>query len=74
MIAEHVLLPHAGSILDAHERMAAGVSRALLEEVAALVPAQWLGADAAETYVDYLTRRLYDAPFAEEAERARLAT
>jgi hypothetical protein len=74
LIAEHVLLPHAGSILEAHERMTAGVSRALLGEVAALVPAQWLGADASETYVDYLTRRLHDAPFAKEAERARLAS
>jgi hypothetical protein len=72
MIAEHVLLPCAGSILEAHERLAPGVDRAVLTEVVALVPSAWFaGRDIAEVYVDYLARRLQSAAFAEEAERAR---
>jgi hypothetical protein len=71
-IAEHVLLPRAGSIAEADERLAPRVDRALLEQVVALVPGEWFTGDAAETYVDYLERRL-EAPraFVEEAERAR---
>ena len=71
-IAEHVLLPRAGSILEADERLAPRVDRALLEHVVALVPGEWLVGDPAETYVEYLERRL-EAPraFAQEAERVR---
>ena len=71
-IADHVLLPRAGSIAEADERLAPRVDRALLEQVVALVPGEWFTGDAAETYVDYLERRL-EAPraFVEEAERAR---
>ena len=37
-----------------------------------VVPAEWLaGADPAGVYLDYLTRRLRDGGFVEEAERAR---
>jgi len=72
LIAEHVLLPGAGSILEAHERLASTVDRALLEEVVGLVPGDWFaGADPPETYVDYLSRRVHSAAFAAEAERAR---
>ena len=71
LIADHVLLPCAGSILDAHERLAAAVDRALLEEVLALVPAGWFAGDGAETYVEYLVRRVQSAAFAAEAERVR---
>ncbi len=72
MIAEHVLLSCAGSLLAAHERLAPVVDRALLEEVVALVPPGWFtGADSAETYVEYLFRRVQSASFATEAERAR---
>jgi hypothetical protein len=71
MIAQHVLLPCAGSILEAHERLAPTVDRALLEEVVRLVPAGWFGWDGGETYVEYLLRRVQSAAFAEEAERAR---
>jgi hypothetical protein len=77
MIAEHVLLSCAGSILEAHERLAPSVDRALLEEVVALVPTGWLagsGDGDGDVYVDYLARRVQDAGFAEEAERARAAT
>jgi hypothetical protein len=71
-IAEHVLLPRAGSIAEADERLAPRVDRALLEQVVALVPGEWFTGDPAETYVEYLERRI-EAPreFVEEAERAR---
>jgi hypothetical protein len=76
-IADHVLLPHASSILDAGDRLAGVLDRSILEEVAALVPDEWLGEDAParrQAYVDYLERRLTDPrEFAQEAERARLA-
>jgi hypothetical protein len=80
MIAEHVLLPFAGSITDADAALAPLLHRDVLEEVAALVPDSWLGeaadADADERrgeYVSYLDARLTGPrAFAEEAERARL--
>jgi hypothetical protein len=71
MIADHVLLPYAGSIREAHERLAPLVDRAVLEEVVALVPPSWFADDPADAYVDYLARRMESAAFAEEAERAR---
>ncbi len=71
-IAEHVLLPGAGSILEADERLSPRVDRALLEQVVGLVPGDWLVGDPAETYVEYLERRLQPPrKFAQEAERAR---
>jgi hypothetical protein len=73
LIAQHVLLPAAGSIVEAHERLAPRVGRDLLERVVALVPADWLGDTEPEIYVDYLERRRDDGAFAEEAERARAA-
>jgi HipA-like kinase len=74
LVNDHVLLPHAGSILEAHERLAPTLDPATIQRTVALVPDDWLAAtgDARETYVDYLTRRLENARFAEEAERARL--
>jgi HipA-like kinase len=73
MIAEHVLLSCAGSILEAHDRLGEAVNGELLEEVVALVPPDWFAAsgDGGETYVDYLLRRVRSAAFAAEAERAR---
>ncbi len=71
LIAEHVLLGCAQSILEAHARLAAQLDRGLLEEVVALVPRDWLSPDAARVYVDYLSLRVAAASFAEEAERAR---
>ncbi len=68
-IREHVLLPCAGSIAAADERLAPQVDRTLLERVIALVPEDWLGT---EPYLEYLLRRL--APprgFVAEAEDAR---
>jgi hypothetical protein len=93
LIAEHVLLGCAGSIMEADERMRGRLGEGAPGEGAAsegaasegaaseggavqaavdLVPAEWFaGADPAEVYVDYLTRRLADGRFVEEAERAR---
>ena len=75
LIAQHVLLPRAGSITDADVRMRErlGDAPAVLERLAALVPDDWYaGADAPQTYVDYLLRRLDDGGFAREAEDARV--
>ena len=74
MIADHVLLPRAGSILEADRSMRERLNEGLLEAVVALVPASWLAsADAPSTYVEYLRRRLQDGGFVSEAERARTA-
>jgi hypothetical protein len=74
-IRDHVLLPAAGSIAAADERLAGRVDGGRLEAIAAEVPDLWLEGDPParrRAHVDYLLRRL--APpraFAEEAERAR---
>jgi hypothetical protein len=73
LIAEHVLLSAAGSILEAHERLAPRVERAVLEEVVGLVPEPWFAGDSRQPYIDYLRRRLHSGAFAQEAERARVA-
>jgi hypothetical protein len=71
-VGDHVLLPCAGSIEEADERLAPRVDRALLEAVVALVPEEWLVGTPAEAYVDYLARRLQPPRgFVEEAGRAR---
>jgi hypothetical protein len=67
-IADHVLLPHASSIVAAHERLA-GTAAAALPDAAARVPAEW--APDRSPLVAYLERRLAWGGFAEEAERAR---
>jgi hypothetical protein len=83
LVADHVLLPFAGSILEADERLAPRLDRATLEAIVAAVPDDWLGtADEGEVaaalarkiYLDYLSERL-TAPraFAAEAEEARRA-
>jgi hypothetical protein len=73
LIADHVLLPRAGSIVDAQERLAATVDRTLLGEAVGLVPPEWFaGGDDPGTYVDYLCRRGQGGSFAAEAERARV--
>jgi hypothetical protein len=79
LLADHVLLPFAGSILEADERLAPRLDRATLETIVAAVPDDWLGAAdeaavAREIYLDYLAERL-TAPraFAAEAEEARRA-
>jgi hypothetical protein len=70
MIRDHVLLAHAGSVLEADERLAALVPDP--DALAGLIPEAWAGERA--PYAEFLRRRL-QAPraFAEEAERARVA-
>ena len=72
LIADHVLLGRAGSILDAHARLAPAVDQSLLEEVVSLVPADWFAGEEPDDYVDYLNRRTRSGAFASEAERARI--
>jgi hypothetical protein len=64
-IRDHVLLPAAGSVLEADARLAGRADPA----VAGLVPGEW--ADAGQ-YAEFLARRLEDPrEFAQEAERVR---
>ena len=73
-IAQHVLLPRAGSILEADERCAPRLDAATVREVVDLVPEAWLAGRERRSYADYLLARL-DGPgphaFAAEAEEAR---
>jgi hypothetical protein len=71
-IAEHVLLPYAGSIAEADERLAPAVARELLDEIAGAIPDAWLDGDDRGIYADYLSTRL-EAPrdFVATAEEAR---
>ncbi len=73
-IADHVLLPFAGSIEDADAELAPHVTEALLQDVASAVPDEWLGDGSRGLYVEYLRRRI-ESPraFVAEAERARVA-
>jgi hypothetical protein len=81
-VRDHVLLPFAGSIAEADERLAQQIDRPLLEGLAAAIPDDWLrsedGLSDAEAhrraYVEYLLTRLEGPrPFVEEADRARAA-
>jgi HipA-like protein len=80
--AEHVLLPFAGSIGAADERLAPLVTGDLVAALVAALPDDWLpedrvvgGADAQRAaYVEYLLARLRARrAFVEEADRARTA-
>jgi hypothetical protein len=72
-IRNHVLLPHAGSILDADERLAPRISAEKLGELVALVPAGW-EEHPRQAYAAWLERRLEEPrAFAHEAEDARQA-
>jgi hypothetical protein len=75
LVADHVLLPVAGSIADAAERLRPRLDRSTIERIVGAVPADWFSGSPADTYVDYLERRLErSADFTEEAERARVGT
>ena len=66
---EHVLLPAAGSIAEADERLAERLGEAVVRAAVEAVPPGWADADR---YLEYFAHRLA-APraFAGEAERAR---
>ena len=71
-VAEHVLLPFAGSIAAADDRLAPRVTDALLSAVVDAAPGEWLGGDDRSVYADYLRARLAEPrEFVAEAERAR---
>jgi hypothetical protein len=81
-LADHVLLPFAGSVADADARLANRVDAGLLERLVAALPDDWLPVDRVagdadaqrRAYVRYLTLRLESPrPFIEDAERARAA-
>ena len=81
-LADHVLLPVAGSIAEADARLAPIVTRRLLEGLVAAVPDDWLADDPLigdasaqrRAYVEYLARRLDSPrPFVEPVERLRAA-
>jgi hypothetical protein len=82
-IRDHVLLPFAGSIEEADERLGPHVTDETLTAILDEVPEAWLDergteptdhAAARRRYVDYLMRRLEaPRPFVEEADRARAA-
>jgi hypothetical protein len=77
--AEHVLLPAAGPLRDAHDSLAPLVTRDTVAEVVGLVPDEWLpsGVDVAAArtaYVDLLTDRVGDpGPWLDPVEVARAA-
>jgi hypothetical protein len=81
-IRDHVLLPYAGSIVEADERHAPRLGEPLLTGLIAAVPDGWLPIDPSigdadaqrAAYVRYLLHRLATPrSFVEEAERARRA-
>jgi hypothetical protein len=73
-IRDHVLLPFAGPIGSAHERLAPALDTTAMESVVASVPDSWLGPDEPHSaYVDFLSRRLSgELAWVEEADRARV--
>ncbi|HET7494716.1 MAG TPA: HipA family kinase [Candidatus Limnocylindrales bacterium] len=80
--ADHVLLPYAGPIDEADQRLATRLGGPLFRSLVQAIPEAWLaddarvgGADAQRAaYVRYLERRLATRhAFVEEAERARRA-
>ena len=79
---DHVLLPFAGDVAGADERLAPRLGRALFEELVSAIPTTWLPDDPSigdaaaqrRAYVRYLERRLAARHrFVEEADRARRA-
>ena len=73
LIADHVLLPFAGSIEEADRRLAPRVTAEVMREAAGAIPREWLDDDVdVDTYVTYLERRIASPrDFVDEAERAR---
>jgi hypothetical protein len=67
-IADHVLLPHAGSIAEAHARLAPRLTPDVIRTAVDKVPVDWIDGGP---YAALLRRRVEHGGFAEEAERAR---
>jgi hypothetical protein len=71
-IAEHVLLAHAGSIVDADRRLRTRLVDGAIEAAVALVPSDWYTGAGPDVYAEYLRRRLAAGGFVTEAEQARV--
>lgn len=74
-VKQHVLLPWATALHDAHASLRGRLDRSAFERIVAPIPDAWLPGDAPEeqrtAYVDYLVARLDAAEiFVEEARRA----
>lgn len=69
-VRDHVLLPWATQIEQAHRELSQRLNPDILVAILDLVPAGWLQA-ARSDYVDYFLQRLQAAAFVEEAIRAR---
>ena len=71
-IAEHVLMPWAGSIAEADARLAGRANGELVESLFEQVPEAWLAPPRRGPQAEYLARRLAGSRrFAEVAEEAR---
>jgi hypothetical protein len=71
-IADHVLLPFAGSIAEADARLIGRLTEERVGEIVGAVPEEWVQATGRDAYVEYLCRRLADPRlFGEEADAAR---
>lgn len=79
-IAQHILLPFAGSVVAANEVAQSRLSPELIRAIVDLVPDEWIETGdsvdrpvgSRQDYVEFLTRRLAAADaFVKEAERAR---
>jgi hypothetical protein len=69
-VRDHVLLPHAGSLLDADARLGGVLDLDALRAIAALVPGEWTGG---APYAEHLAARLAaPRPWVEAAEAARV--
>jgi hypothetical protein len=80
---DHVLLPKAGSLVDADVRMASRLDESILWSIVAGIPDAWLPPDEGigdaaqqrEAYLSYFVSRLEaPRPFIEEGERFRAAS
>jgi hypothetical protein len=69
-IRDHVLLPVAGSLVEAGARLAPRISEDLVRSVVAQVPGTWLGGRDPQSYVTWVMGRLASG-FAAAAEEAR---
>jgi hypothetical protein len=71
-IADHVLLPCAGSIESADERLAGRLSSEAIDRIVAEVPADWLGEATRSDYTVFLIDRLAErSRWVDAAEAAR---
>lgn len=79
-VKDHVLLPFAGALAEAHRRMLERITPEVIRSIVAAIPDSWLAGDTAfaqpsqyrDAYNEYLLRRLQPPhAFVEEAIRAR---